>query len=166
MVAGTEQIPCSPRKNNVLARGRKNMCGTPSFSSGGPNGPIERPNRTGTNKVFFDGDGYHRSWRWTLIAHQNTQLCRGMCKRLSLVLIWLARAKFLDGPKLLFFFPRNGTNGHERPRSVPSHPVPQGRTEVRHGLRIRPQQKHHQPLGFARASSNLIVHANMEPLLS
>ena len=51
----------------------------------------------------------------------NTLLCRGrgMRKRLSFVVIWLARPKILDGPKH-DFLPRNGTNGHEQPRSVPS----------------------------------------------
>ena len=46
-------------------------------------------------------------------------MARGMHKRLSFVLIWLARPNILDGPKHHFLH-WNGTNGHEQPRSVPS----------------------------------------------
>ena len=31
----------------------------------------ERPDRTGTNKVLFDGDRHHCRWRWTRFAHQH-----------------------------------------------------------------------------------------------
>ena len=40
-------------------------------------------------------------------------------KMLTFVVTWLARLKILDGPKH-DFLPRNGTKGHEQPRSVPS----------------------------------------------
>ena len=54
----------------------------------------------------------HSRWRWTHFAHDTLLPCRGMRKRLSFVVIWLARSKH-------DFSPRNGTNGHDQPRSVP-----------------------------------------------
>ena len=57
----------------------------------------------------------------------------GMRKRVSFVLIWLARPEILDGPKH-YFSPRNGTNGHES--LVPFLPVVQGRIGLRHALRV------------------------------
>ena len=56
-------------------------------------------------------------------------LCRGMCKRLPFVLIWLARPGFcicVDPNTvvyLLLYCCRNGTNDHEQPRSVPFRSV-------------------------------------------
>ena len=46
-------------------------------------------------------------------------MARGTHKKLSFVLIWVARPKILDGPRHEFLH-RNGTNGHEQPPSVPS----------------------------------------------
>ena len=43
---------------------------------------------------------------------------------------WLARLKILDGPKHAFL-PRNGTNGHEQPRSVPSGSIKSNRVKTR-----------------------------------
>ena len=43
---------------------------------------------------------------------------------------WLARLKILDGPKHAFL-PRNGTNGHEQPRSVPSGSTRSNRVKTR-----------------------------------
>ena len=54
-------------------------------------------------------------------------------KRLSFVLIRLARPKILDGPKH-DFLSRNGTNGHEQPRSVPSGSTRSNRVKI---LRMR-----------------------------
>ena len=71
------------------------MCLTPFSSSGGPNGPIERAQIKSCLieiDITVDGGGH--------ILRTNTLLlCRGMCKRLSFVLICLARPKILDGPK-------------------------------------------------------------------
>ena len=53
-----------------------------------------------------------------------------MRKRLSFVVIWLAKPKILDGPKH-DFLSRNGTNGHEQPRSVPSDSTRSNRVETR-----------------------------------
>ena len=95
----------------------------------------ERPGRTGANKVFclmeiditVDGGGH--------VLRTNTLLlCRGMRKRLSFVVTWLAMPKILDGPKH-DFLPRNGTNGHEQPRSVPS-----GSTRSS-GVKTRPESR-------------------------
>ena len=69
------------------------------------------------------------------VLRTNTVLpCRDMRKRLSFVVIWLARPKILDGPKH-DFLPRNGTNGHEQPRSVPS-----GSTRSS-GVKTRPESR-------------------------
>ena len=70
--------------------------------------------------VTVDGGGHIPFSTNTLL------LCGAMRKRLSFVLVLLARPKILDGPKH-DFLPRNGTNDHEQPRSV-RLPVPQGRT--------------------------------------
>ena len=90
----------------------------------------ERPDRTGTNKVLFDGDWHHCRWRWTRFAHNTLLLCRGMRKRLPFVVIWLARPKILDGSKL-DFSSRNGTNGHEQLRYVPSGSTMSSRWELK-----------------------------------
>ena len=62
--------------------------------------------------ITVDGGGH--VWRTNTLL-----LCRGMRKGFPSVLAWLARPKILDGPKH-DFSPRNGTNDHEQPRSVPS----------------------------------------------
>ena len=51
-------------------------------------------------------------------------LCRGRRKRISFVLIWLARLKILDGLKH-DFLPMDETNGYETasPRFVQFHKV-------------------------------------------
>ena len=56
----------------------------------------------------------------------------GMHKRLSFVLVWLAKPKILDGLKH-DFVQKNGTNGHEQPRSVLS-----GST-TSNGVKTRPE---------------------------
>ena len=48
--------------------------------------------------------------------------CRGICERLPFVLISLARPRILNEPKHVFL-PRNGTNNHDQPRSVPFGPT-------------------------------------------
>ena len=46
---------------------------TPFSSLGGPNGPTERPDRTGQHKKYLiDVEGHDRRWMWTPI-------CRAMC---------------------------------------------------------------------------------------
>ena len=67
---------------------------------------------------------------WTHFVHDTLLLCRGMRKRFLFVVIWLARAKILDGPKH-DFLPRNGTNGHEQPRAVPSCSTRSSRIKTR-----------------------------------
>ena len=57
-------------------------------------------------------------------------LCRGMRKRLSFVVFWLARPKTLDGFEHAFL-PRNVANGHEQPRSVPSGSTRSNRVKTR-----------------------------------
>ena len=97
----------------------------------------ERPDRTGTIKsclmeidITVDGDGH--------VSRTNTLLlCRGMRKRLSFVAIWLASPKILDGPKHAFQ-PKNGTNGHEQPRSVPSGSTRSNRVNTRRHPLSRP----------------------------
>ena len=63
-------------------------------------------------------------------------MARGMHKRLSFVLIWLARPNILDGPKYVFL-PRNGTNGHEQPRSVSSGSTRSKRVKTRSSTQDR-----------------------------
>ena len=103
------------------------MCLNPFSSSGGPNGPTERAQIKSCEMeidITVDGGGH--------VLRTNTMLlCRGMRKGLSFVLVWLARPKILDGPKDEFF-PRNGTNGHEKPRSVPSGSTRSNRVKTRH----------------------------------
>ena len=53
-----------------------------------------------------------------------------MRKRLPFVVIWLARPKILDGSKL-DFSSRNGTNGHEQLRCVPSGSTRSSRWELK-----------------------------------
>ena len=60
------------------------------------------------------------------LLRTTTLLCRGMCKKLSFLLICLARPKSLDGP-------RTTMNG-----LVPFRSVPQDRIELRHA-RLRKQ---------------------------
>ena len=70
------------------------MCWTPVSSSGGPNGPTERPQiKTCLMQIDIavDGGGH--------LLRTNMLLCRGMRERLSFVVIWLASPKILDGPK-------------------------------------------------------------------
>ena len=86
--------------------------------------------RTGTNKVFLDGDRHHSRWRWTHFGHDTLLLCRGVRERLSFVLIWLARPKILDDSKH-DILSRNGTNDHEQPRSVPSGSTRSNRVNAR-----------------------------------
>ena len=99
------------------------MCLT--SSSGGPNGPTERAQM----KYCLMEIDYSR-WRWTHFAHNTLLLCRGMRKTLSFVPIWLARPKILDGPKH-DLLSRNGTNGHEQPRSIPSGSTRSNRVKTR-----------------------------------
>ena len=72
------------------------------------------------------------------LLRTNTLLCRGMCKKLSfvLVLIWLARPKILDGPKH-GFLPTDIVGAHRTTVNslVPFRSVPQGRIELRYALR-------------------------------
>ena len=64
----------------------------------------ERPDRTGINKVLFDGDGHHGRRRWTLIAHQHAVAVPWHAQKdIVIVLIWLARPKIVDGPRHDFF---------------------------------------------------------------
>ena len=104
-----------PAREKHFSRKRNNTCLTPFSSSGGPSGPTERAQIKSCLMeidIAADGSGH--------ILRTNTLLlCRGMRKRLSFVVIRLARPKILDGPKRHFFL-RNGTNGHEQPRSIPS----------------------------------------------
>ena len=111
---GADWLPTSnrfhARENNFL--GRTCMCWTP-FSSSGQFGD------------WRDGGGH--------VLRTNTLLlCRVVHKRLSFVVIWLARPKILDGLKHDFFLPRNETNGHEQPRSVPSGSARSNRVKTRH----------------------------------
>ena len=57
-------------------------------------------------------------------------LCRGMRKRFPFVLTRLARLKTLDGPTH-DLLPRNGTDDHEQPRSVPSGSTRSNRVKTR-----------------------------------
>ena len=57
------------------------MCWTPFSSGGGPNGPT----------TVVDGSRH-------LLRTNTLLLCRGMCKMLSFVLVWLLRLQILDGP--------------------------------------------------------------------
>ena len=102
------------------------MCLTPFSSSGGPNGPTERARIKSCLMevdITVDGGGH--------VLRTNTLLlCRGMRKRFPFVVTWLARPKILDGPKH-DFLPRNGTNGHEQPRSVPSGSTRSNRVKTR-----------------------------------
>ena len=43
---------------------------------------------------------------------------------------WLARTSILHGPKQAFL-PRNGTNDHDQPRSVPLGPTRSNRVQIR-----------------------------------
>ena len=65
-----------------------------------------------------------------LLPTNTLLLCRGMRKRLSFVVMWLARPKILDGPKHEFL-PMNGTTGHEQPRSVPSGSIWSNKVKTR-----------------------------------
>ena len=83
-----------PEKSSFLGRGR--TCVGRLFSSSGvPNGPTERAQIKPCLMeidITVDGGGH--------VLRTNTLfLCRGVRKRLSFVLIWLARPKILDGPK-------------------------------------------------------------------
>ena len=72
---------------------------------------------------------YHSRWRWHIL--RTTRCWRAVaCKRLSYLVIWLAMPKILDGPKH-DFLSRNGTNGHEQPRSVPSGSTRSNRVQTR-----------------------------------
>ena len=73
--------------------------------------------------ITVDGGGH-------LLRTNMLLLCRGMCKRLSFVLIRLARRKSLDGLKH-GFLPRNGTDDDEPPRSVPFGPTRSSRVKTR-----------------------------------
>ena len=103
----------------------------PFSSSGGPNGPTERAQ---IKSCLMDiditvGGGGH-------VLRTNTLLlCRGMRKRFPFVVTWLARPKILDGPKH-DFLPRNGTNDHQQPRSVPSDSTRSNRVKTRPELLI------------------------------
>ena len=101
------------------------MCLTP-FSSGGPNGPTERAQIKSCFMeidITVDGGGH--------VLHTNTLLlCRGMRKPFPFVVTWLARLKLPDGPKHNLL-PRNGTNDHEQPRSVPSGSTRSNKVETR-----------------------------------
>ena len=114
-----------PEKCSFLGRGRTCVL-TPFSPSGGPNGPTERAQiKYCLMEIYItvNGGGH---------ISRTTRCCcaRGMRKRLSSVLIWLARPKILDGPKH-DFLPRNGTNGHEQPRSVPSGSTRSSRVNTR-----------------------------------
>ena len=71
------------------------MCLAPFSPSGGPNGPTERAQIKYCLMeidITVDGGGH--------VLRTNTLLlCRGTRKRLSLVVVWLAKPKILDGPK-------------------------------------------------------------------
>ena len=82
----------------------------------------ERPDRTGTNKVLFDGDGQHCCrWRWTPVAHQHAVVVSWHAQKVTIVCTDLAgeAPEILGRSKSTVFLPRNGTNDHEQPRSVP-----------------------------------------------
>ena len=102
------------------------MCWTPISSSGGQNGPPERAKiKSCLMEMGITVDGGGHSLRTNTLL-----LCRGMCKRFSFVLVWLARPKILDGPKH-GSLPRNGTNDHEQRRSVPFGSTTVGRIDTR-----------------------------------
>ena len=73
--------------------------------------------------ITVDGGGH-------ILRHDTLLLCRGMRKRLSFVLICLTRPKILDGTEH-DFLPRNGTNGHEQRRPVPSGSTRSSRVKTR-----------------------------------
>ena len=101
------------------------MCLTPLSSSGGPNDSTERAQIKSylmEIDITVDGGGD--------ILDNTLLLCRGMRKTLSFVLIWLARPKILEGPKH-GFLSKNGTNGREQPRSVPSGSSRSNRVKTR-----------------------------------
>ena len=104
LVADIEQTPCSPRK--TVSYYRKRTCVGPIFflqedRTARPNGPTERPDRTGANKVLF--------W-WRLTSPQMEVGHFSLTKQavavswhaqkviVRTVAIWLARPKILDGP--------------------------------------------------------------------
>ena len=114
-----------PEKNSFRGRGRT-CVSTPFSSLGGPNGPTECAQIKFClmeMDITVDGGGH-------LLRSNKLLLCRGMCKRLSFVLIWLTKPKILDGPKHVFQ-PRNGTNDHEWPRSVPFGSTRSNRVKTR-----------------------------------
>ena len=81
------------------------MCWTPCSSLGGPNGPTERAQIKSClmeMDITVDGGGH-------LLRTNTLLLCRGMRKRLSFVLVWLARPKILEEPKHGRCYLRNGT---------------------------------------------------------
>ena len=105
----------------------------------------EQPDRTGTNKVLFDGDGHHLFWwcRWRCCAPTRCTLLlcrRGMCKKQKKVIVridFAGEAQDSGWTKSLTrFFTytrytcRNGAND-----LVPFRSIPQGRIESRHAVR-------------------------------
>ena len=75
--------------------------------------------------ITVDGGGH-------LLRSSTLLLCRGIRKRSSFVLIWLAKLKILDGPKHDFFY--HGTERTAMNSLVPFRPVAQGRIELGHAL--------------------------------
>ena len=117
-----------PEQDRFLGRGRKFV--SPLFlqedRTARPNGPTERAQIKSCLvdiDITTDGGG-------CVLRTNSLLLCRGTRERSSFVLIWLARPKILDGHKH-GFFPRNGTNGHEQPRSVPSGAARSNRIKTR-----------------------------------
>ena len=91
-----------------------------------PNGPTERPQMKPCLMeidITVEGGGH-------VLRTITLLLCCGTRKRLSFVVIWLAEPNILDGPKH-DVLPRNGTNGHEQPRSVPSGSTRSHRVKTR-----------------------------------
>ena len=111
-----------------FSRKRKNMCLTP-FSL-----QEDRTARPTQIKYCLMEIDITVDERWTHFAHDTLLLCRGMRKRLSFVLIWLARPKILDGPKHDFYL---GTERTAMNSFVPFLPVPQGRIGLTHALTLK-----------------------------
>ena len=75
IVCGKRTDSVQPEKNSISRKRKQQHC-TPFSCLGGPNGPTERPDRTGTNSRLFDVDGHHRRWMWTPIFLQKIPMCR------------------------------------------------------------------------------------------
>ena len=139
----TDWLPTSNRfhvaQEKQFSRKRKNMCCTPFSSLGGPNGPTERPDRTGANRALFDEHGHHCRWRWTLIAHQHAVVLSWHVQNVVVRTDLAGEAQDSGWTQTRFYL---GTERTTMNSLVPFRSVPQGRIELGHAL-IRTTQAVH-----------------------